>query len=67
LLEQILENDRFVLKNRKRIEVQERNQLQRSGKTFIYKSVKIPLISTDNEVIGLCGVSTDITDLYQSK
>ncbi|MGF1728836.1 sensor domain-containing diguanylate cyclase [Photobacterium kasasachensis] len=67
LLEQIIENDQFVLKNRKRIEVQERNQLQCSGKIFIYKSVKIPLISINNEVIGLCGVSTDITDLYNTQ
>lgn len=64
LLEQIVENDQFVLKNRKQIEVQERNQLRHSGQVFIYKSVKIPLINTNNEVIGLCGVSTDVTDLY---
>ncbi|MCW8328394.1 GGDEF domain-containing protein [Photobacterium sp. SDRW27] len=64
LLGDIKANDKLVLQSKQRIEFIEENLLIHSGEALIYKSVKLPIINDNNEVIGLCGVSTDITKLY---
>ena len=59
----ISENDKRVLVNGETIEQEEINTVARSGETRTYWSVKIPLRRTDGTIYGLCGISTDITQL----
>lgn len=57
--EQIRENDFLVIKNRTHYEVEERpivNGIQR-----VFLSSKNPLFNENNDVIGIIGVSIDIT------
>ncbi|MDH5473658.1 MAG: PAS domain-containing protein [Gammaproteobacteria bacterium] len=58
-------NDRQVLDQGKVIENEEVNFIKSTGKTRIYWSVKKPLRNDDGEIVGMCGVSTDITERKQ--
>ncbi|OSM00106.1 PAS domain-containing protein [Magnetofaba australis] len=56
------QHDRRVMENGERIEREERNIIQSSGEERVYWSVKLPIRDPDGAIIGLCGVSTDITE-----
>ena len=56
------ENDIRVLQHGEVIEKEEKNIIKETGETRIYWSVKKPLYSENNEIIGMCGISTDITE-----
>lgn len=59
----ISQNDKRVLVKGETIEQEEINTVARSGETRTYWSVKIPLRRADGTIYGLCGISTDITQL----
>jgi diguanylate cyclase (GGDEF)-like protein/PAS domain S-box-containing protein len=54
-------NDRRVLDHGEQIETEETN-VTMTGETRIYWSVKLPLQSPDGSIMGMCGISTDITE-----
>lgn len=60
--DQLLQNDLKVIKNQVSIESEEINVIKSSGKIHTYKAIKKPLFNNDGKVIGLCGISTDITE-----
>tara|TARA_R110001592_G_scaffold186150_13_gene430461 strand:+ start:1946 stop:3253 length:1308 start_codon:yes stop_codon:yes gene_type:complete len=61
LSQQLKENDRKVIKEAITVENEETNFIKSLQETRIYKTVKKPLFDDANNVIGICGVSTDIT------
>ncbi|OZG74112.1 hypothetical protein BTA51_09185 [Hahella sp. CCB-MM4] len=56
------QNDRVVLEEGRTIENVERNIIASTGETRYYISVKKPLKDKDGKIVGMFGVSTDITD-----
>lgn len=58
---QLVANDRLVLEQGERIEVEEVNTLH-DGSVRTYLSVKMPLRRDDGSIYALCGISTDITE-----
>jgi len=58
-------HDRRVLETGETIESEERNFLADTGDLKVYKSVKIPLRDQHDRIIGILGVSTDITELNE--
>ncbi|MDD2853519.1 MAG: diguanylate cyclase [Desulfuromonadaceae bacterium] len=54
-------NDRLVLDHGEKIETEETN-ITIKGETRVYWSVKLPLQGTDGSIVGMCGISTDITE-----
>lgn len=60
--DQLLQNDLKVIKNQVSIESEEVNVVKSTGQVHTYKSIKKPLFNNDGKVIGLCGISTDITE-----
>lgn len=59
-------NDRRVLDQGEQIESEE-TDITLTGETYIFWTVKLPLYSPDGLIIGMCGVSTDITDRKKSE
>jgi len=59
---QLSENDRQVMVNNISVESEETNYLKEIQEIRIYKTVKKPLHDDCGHVIGMCGVSTDITE-----
>lgn len=57
----ILRNDREVLSQEKTIETIETNIIKQTHETKYYKSIKKPLYDDNQKVIGLFGISIDIT------
>ena len=55
------DHDRRVVEEAVRIEGEERNIVACSGETRYYDTVKQPLFDDDGAVVGVLGVSTDIT------
>ncbi|MBV8667343.1 MAG: diguanylate cyclase [Burkholderiaceae bacterium] len=55
-------HDRRVLDHGEHIEAEEINVIAETGETRIYWSVKTPLHAPDGSIVGLCGISTDITE-----
>ncbi len=58
----LMDNDRLVLDEGRAIEREEKNVVKATGETRYYWSVKKPLRDAQQRIIGLYGVSTDITD-----
>lgn len=56
-------NDDKVLSKRVTIESEEENFVKALNSIRIYKSTKSPLFDDNGELIGLYGISTDITEL----
>jgi len=54
-------NDREVLDYGKVIEKEELNIIKSTGETRIYWTVKKPLFDNNGKIVGMCGISTDIT------
>lgn len=59
---QLQANDRRVLEQGERLEVEEVITHLADGATRVYLSVKIPLRLPDGSIHALCGISTDITE-----
>lgn len=59
---QMMENDQLVMQQGKMLETEESNILKSSGEQRIYHTVKKPLYDQLGNIIGMCGVSTDITE-----
>lgn len=59
---QLKENDKKVMSEGVTIENEETNIVKSTGSQHIYKVVKQPLFNEDGHVIGMCGISTDITE-----
>lgn len=58
-------NDRYVITFGETIEREETNIIKATGETRVYWSIKTPLRNPQGQIIGLCGISTDITDRKQ--
>lgn len=58
---QLQKNDHYVISNKTSIESEENNVIKSTGKLHTYKTIKKPLFDNEGNVIGLCGISTDIT------
>ena len=59
---QLNKNDQKVMHEGITVESEETNYIKSLKETRVYKAVKNPLYDTDGNIIGMCGVSTDITD-----
>ncbi|MFM2321868.1 MAG: hypothetical protein RLZZ225_21 [Pseudomonadota bacterium] len=64
--ERIIENDRFVMKNKQMISFEERAKLPDDG-IHIFLTQKSPLKGRLDEIIGVLGVSIDITELKKTQ
>ncbi len=60
--DELIANDRRVLREGCTLQKEERNIHAATGQELIYWSVKSPVRNAAGEVVGLCGISTDITD-----
>lgn len=68
LLADILHSDKMVFEHAQTVVNEERTRALPDGKIKIYRAIKKPIVSTaTQQVIGLIGVSTDITDLVQMR
>ena len=59
---ELQENDRRVLDHGEHTESEETNIVIQTGEKRIYWTVKKPLTDAHGQIIGLCGISTDITE-----
>lgn len=59
---QLLENDQRVINEKITIESEEENYIKAISETRYYQTTKSPIFNDDGEVVGLYGVSTDITE-----
>lgn len=66
-LSELIQNDARVLKSGETIVKEERNTIKATGEIIVYRTVKQPVYNRNNEIIGLLGISTDITDIYNLK
>ncbi len=66
MLEDILESDRMVFKSGQTVINEERAQAIPDGRARVYRAIKKPIVNAKTQqVIGLIGVSTDITDIVE--
>ena len=63
LSNELKENDKIVVQEGKTIDTEEKCIVSHTGKTHYFISVKKPLFDADRNIIGMFGVSTDITDI----
>jgi len=61
LSQQLKDNDQKVIREAKPLESEEINYIKGSNKAIIYRTIKSPIFDKNNVIIGICGVSTDIT------
>jgi len=61
LSHELRENDIRVLKHGEVIEKEEKNIIKDTGEIRVYWSVKKPIYDSSGNIIGMCGISTDIT------
>ncbi len=59
---QLREHDHEVLRSGQMLEQEELNYVRETGKPRIYWTVKKPVRDPQGQIIGLCGISTDITE-----
>ncbi|RDE19823.1 diguanylate cyclase [Motiliproteus coralliicola] len=55
-------NDQWVLEHARPLDTEEHNRVASSGEVRVYQTHKMPLFDADKKVVGLCGISTDITE-----
>ena len=55
-------NDHLVMNEGQVIDKEERNVIVKTGETRVYHTEKKPLKSADGTIVGMFGISTDITD-----
>ncbi|WP_435347572.1 PAS domain-containing protein [Haloarchaeobius sp. HRN-SO-5] len=61
--ERVRENDRTAIRRGEPIEVEEHGEFEGNGRT--YYSVKVPLYDEGGDPVGVCGISSDITELKE--
>lgn len=61
-LDKLLEHDQTVLLKGETVEVDEHNLILSSSEKRVYKTKKFPVRNLEGEIIGLAGISTDITE-----
>jgi PAS domain S-box-containing protein len=61
LSDDLIVNDRLVMEQGKTIEAEELNVIAQTSETRYYKTVKKPLRNEDGVIIGMYGISTDVT------
>ena len=66
-LSEIIINDTRVLESGETVTDEEFNTIKSTGEMKVYRSVKKPIYNNHNEIIGLLGISTDITDIHNLK
>jgi diguanylate cyclase (GGDEF)-like protein/PAS domain S-box-containing protein len=59
---QLYKNDQKVMHEGITVESEETNYIKSLKETRVFKAVKNPLYDMEGNIIGMCGVSTDITD-----
>lgn len=59
---ELRENDRLVLEQGQIIEREELNFIKPSGEPRYFWTVKKPLCDDSGQIVGMCGISTDITE-----
>ena len=62
LSDELMRNDRCVIEQGKTIQREEKNIVKSTGEERIYWTVKKPVRNQQGKVIGMCGISTDITE-----
>lgn len=62
MLDELLQNDRQVLDSGQTVMREESNVIRETGETRIYWTVKTPIRDEAGNIIGLSGISTDITE-----
>jgi PAS domain S-box-containing protein len=60
--DELIANDRRVLREGCTLQKEERNVHATTGEELFYWTVKSPVRNETGEIVGLCGISTDITD-----
>ena len=60
--DELIANDRRVLREGCTLQKEERNIHATTGEELFYWTVKSPVRNEAGEIVGLCGISTDITD-----
>lgn len=60
--QELRENDRRVIEHGELVKSEETNVIAATGERRIYWTVKSPLRDAEGVVVGLCGISTDITE-----
>lgn len=55
-------NDQRALKLGEAIELEEKHILKDTGEERTYRSVKAPIFNSNGKIIGICGISNDITE-----
>jgi diguanylate cyclase (GGDEF)-like protein/PAS domain S-box-containing protein len=60
-------NDRRVIEQGETIEQEERVIVKSTGETRICWVIKKPLFNDEGQIIGMCGISTDITERKQKE
>lgn len=61
LSNQLKVNDRLVIDHGETIEREEKDIIKSTGEERIYWTVKKPIRDQRGQIIGMCGISTDIT------
>lgn len=54
--------DRRVLDLGEAIECEERNVIRQTGEVRYFNTVKTPVRNVDGTIVGMCGISTDVTE-----
>ncbi|WP_116964749.1 PAS domain-containing sensor histidine kinase [Fastidiosibacter lacustris] len=62
MADEIISNHKQVIKTGKQLHCQERIQDFKTGNTVFFDVVLSPLFDENNEIFGVCGISTDITE-----
>ena len=62
LSKQLKVNDNKVMTDGVTTENEETNVVKETGQTHIYRTVKKPLFNDNQKIVGMCGISTDITE-----
>jgi diguanylate cyclase (GGDEF)-like protein/PAS domain S-box-containing protein len=65
--DELMRNDRCVIEQGKTVEKEEKTIIKSTGEERIYWTVKKPVRNQQGEIIGMCGVSTDITKRKQEE
>jgi len=64
---ELVANDNIVMRENKSVEAEECNVVAKTGRASYYSTVKKPLLDEQGMVIGLLGISTDITQAKESE
>lgn len=65
--QQITDNDKEVLQTGRRLARLELNQIPGEAHPRAYWSVKVPLRDSQGKIVGLCGISTDVSEYEELK